>query len=74
VSHFRPFVKIDVFYWTPEVFKPSAWFRMPTEVFLDRKGLVQSTLPESQSLALSPPNGAEVSRVLSKALAGAERS
>jgi hypothetical protein len=70
VSHFRPFVKIDVFYWTPEMFKPSAWFKMPTKIFLDRDGLVQSTLAQSQSLAFSPPPCAEVSRVLSKALAG----
>src|SRR5215475_8635795 len=31
VSHFRPFVKVDVFYWTPQMLKPSAWFRMPTK-------------------------------------------
>jgi hypothetical protein len=70
VSHFRPFVKIDVFYWTPEMFKPSPWFRMPAKIFLDRDGLVQSTLAQSQSLAFGPPPRAEVSRVLSKALAG----
>lgn len=70
VSHFRPFVKIDVFYWTAEMFKPSAWFKMPTTIFLDRDGVVQSTLARSQSLAFSPPTCAEVSRVLSKALAG----
>lgn len=70
VSHFRPFVKIDVFYWTPQMFKPSAWFKMPTKILLDRDGLVQSTLAQSQSLAFSPPPCAEVSRVLSKALAG----
>jgi hypothetical protein len=71
VSHFRPFVKVDVFYWTPEMLKPSPWFRMPARIFLDRDGLVQSTLTQSQSLTFSPPSGAEVGRVLSKALAGA---
>jgi predicted nucleotidyltransferase len=70
VSHFRPFVKIDVFYWTPEIFRPSAWFKLPTEVFLDRDGVVRTTLAQSQSLTFTPPPGAEVSRVLSKALAG----
>jgi hypothetical protein len=70
VSHFRPFVKIDVFYWTPEMFKPSAWFKMPTKIFLDCDGFVQSTLAQSQSLVFPPPPSAEVSRVLSKALAG----
>jgi len=71
VSHFRPFLKIDVFYWTPAIFKPSPWFKMPSKVFLDRDGLVQSVLAQSQSLALSPPASNEVSRILSKALAGA---
>lgn len=71
VSHFRPFLKIDVFYWTPEIFAPSAWFKLPAKVFLDRVGLVQRVLTESQSLSHSRPQGAEVSRVLSKALAGA---
>jgi predicted nucleotidyltransferase len=71
VSHFRPFLKIDVFYWTPSVFRPSPWFRMPAKVFLDRDGLVRSVLAQSQSLTFSPPSSDEVSRVLSKALAGA---
>jgi hypothetical protein len=31
VSHFRPFLKIDVFYWTPTIFRPSPWFRMPAK-------------------------------------------
>jgi predicted nucleotidyltransferase len=71
VSHFRPFLKIDVFYWTPTIFKPSPWFGMPAKVFLDRDGLVQSVLAQSQSLTFSPPSPNEVSRILSKALAGA---
>ncbi len=63
-------MKIDVFYWTPEMFTPSAWFKMPAKIFLDRDGVVQRTLAQSQSLAFSPPPCTEVSRVLSKALAG----
>lgn len=70
VSHFRPFLKIDVFYWTPAIFRPSPWFRMPTKVFLDREGLVKSVLAQSQSLTFSTPSSGEVSRILSKALAG----
>ena len=70
VSHFRPFLKIDVFYWTPEIFRPSPWFRMPARVFLDRIGVVQDVLSRSQSLAFPAPSPDEVSRILSKALAG----
>lgn len=71
VSHFRPFLKIDVFYWTPAIFKPSPWFGMPAQVFLDRDGLVQNILAQSQTLTFSPPSADEVSCILSKALAGA---
>lgn len=71
VSHFKPFLKIDVFYWTPETFTPSPWFKLPAHVFVDRTGLVQRVLDASRSLThVRPPDG-EVSRVISKALAGA---
>jgi hypothetical protein len=49
----------------------SPWFKLPATIFLDRDGLVQSTLATSQRLTMSPPPNTEVSRVLSKALAGA---
>jgi predicted nucleotidyltransferase len=71
VSHFRPFLKIDVFYWTPAIFTPSPWFGMPAKVFLDRDGLVQSVLAQSQAMTFSHPSATEVSRIVSKALAGA---
>jgi predicted nucleotidyltransferase len=71
VSHFRPFLKIDVFYWTPAIFRPSPWFRMPAQVFLDRDGLLGAVLAQSRSLAFPPPSPDEVSRIVSKALAGA---
>jgi hypothetical protein len=70
VSHFRPFLKLDVFYWTPALFRPSPWFGMPATVFVDRQGLVQTVLGQSRSLAFSTPSPDEVSRTLSKALAG----
>jgi len=70
VSHFNPFLKIDVFYWTPEIFKPSAWFKLPAKVFLDRDGMVGRTLSASQALSFPSPSPVEVSRVVSKALAG----
>jgi len=70
VSHFRPFLKIDVMYWTPSIFRPSPWFGRPATVFLDRDGSVRTVLGESQPLKFSAPPGVEVSRILSKALAG----
>jgi len=71
ISHFRPFLKIDVFYWTQSIFTPSPWFRMPAKVFLDRDGLIRSILAQSQPLAFLPPSRDEVSRIVSKALASA---
>jgi predicted nucleotidyltransferase len=70
VSHFRPFLKIDVLYWTPEMFSPSPWFKLPAKVLLDRTGMVRDVLEHSQPLRFSPPEDIEVSRILSKALAG----
>ena len=55
VSHFRPFLKIDVFYWTPDTFRPSPWFRMPAKIFLDGDGLVRRVLAQSQTLMFVPP-------------------
>jgi predicted nucleotidyltransferase len=69
VSHFRPFTKMDVFYWTPEMFKPSPWFKLPTTVFLDRTGVIRDVLAASRLLPFAPPEDLEVSRILSKALA-----
>jgi hypothetical protein len=58
ISHFRPFLKVDVFYWTPDIFKPSPWFKLPAKVFLDRIWLVQAVLDKSQSLTFAPPASA----------------
>ena len=70
VYHFRPFVKMDVFYLSTEVWRPSPWLRFPAEVFLDRTGIVREVLERSANLPFAPPASQEVSRVLSKALAG----
>jgi predicted nucleotidyltransferase len=74
ISHFRPFLKVDVFYWTLELFKPSPWFKMPAKVFLDRDGSVRGVLEASRALSFAPPMSEEVSRILSKALAGAHET
>lgn len=74
VSHFRPFLKIDVFYFSPKTFTPSPWLKLPAEVFLDRTGLVQDVLERSKSLPFLPPASAEVSRILSKVLAAAHET
>lgn len=70
IYHFRPFVKMDVFYVSTEIWQPSPWLRFPAKVFLDRTGAVRGVLERSATLSFPAPASREVSRVLSKALAG----
>jgi hypothetical protein len=47
VSHFRPFVKIDIFYFSETALKPSRWYALPVKILHDPhdavKGLLQSS-------------------------------
>jgi predicted nucleotidyltransferase len=74
VSHFRPFLKIDVFYLSPQTFVPSPWLRLPEQILLDRTGVIREVLETSQSLSFPAPEPVEVSRILSKALAAAHET
>lgn len=74
VSHFRPFLKIDVFYLSPNTFVPSPWLKLPVQVLLDRTGLVGEILEASKLLDFPRPASTEVSRLLSKALAAAHET
>jgi hypothetical protein len=71
ISHFRPFFKIDVFYWSTDAFRPSPWLKFPATILLDRTGIVSQVLSESAELQFDTVPDTEVSRLLSKALAGA---
>ena len=71
VSHFRPFLKIDVFYWNTTMFQPSPWFKFPAAILLDRTGIIEQVLSRSAELPFPAVSETEVSRVLSKALAAA---
>ena len=74
VSHFRPFLKIDVFYLSPSTFVPSPWLKLPAQIFLDRTGVVREVLERSKLLPFPPPASREVSRIVSKALAAAHET
>jgi predicted nucleotidyltransferase len=74
VSHFRPFLKIDVFYLDSSSIAPSPWWSFPSRVLLDRTGLVRRILSESMHLKIPGPTEREVSRTISKALAAAHES
>jgi hypothetical protein len=52
VSHFRPFTKIDVFYYRPEDLTPSPWYARPLCVLHDVSGLVARVIERSRELRL----------------------
>ena len=71
VSHFRPFLKIDVFCLSTSMRQPSPWLKFPAKILLDRTGAVRDVIEQSVQLRFRPPADPEVSRVLSRALAAA---
>lgn len=52
VSHFRPFTKIDVFYYRPEDLTPSLWYARPLRVLHDPGGLVARVVERSRELTV----------------------
>lgn len=69
VSHFEPFLKLDVLYYAARTLQPSPWLKQPVKVYQDRTGRIAEVLQQSRALTTAPWDAAEVSRVLSKALA-----
>jgi len=74
VSHFRPFTKIDVFYWNVVEAKPSPWFNLPSTILIDQDDALKIFLAQCAELKFDKPNSGEVSRIMSKALACAHES
>ena len=71
VSHFKPFNKVDVFYFKPEHLRPSPWYLLPTQVVYDPKGLVDRVIESSYGLEFTLDVNT-VNRMISKGLAQAE--
>jgi len=74
VSHFRPFLKIDVFYWNADELQPSAWFNLPCTILFDRDDALRKFLKKCVSIEFDKPDTRDVSRTMSKALACAHES
>ena len=70
VSHFRPFLKIDIFYYSQTEFCPSPWYTLPTSILYDPKNIVNKVLASSQPF-LFEFNEKRVDWVISKGLAAA---
>ena len=68
VSHFRPFVKIDIFYLASSAFAASPWFTLPISILHDPQGIVADVLARSRGLTFAPVDS-EIDRSISKGIA-----
>jgi len=68
VSHFRPFVKIDIFYLDAAALVPSPWLALPIGILHDPQGIVADVVARSRGLAFVATE-AEIDRSLSRGIA-----
>jgi hypothetical protein len=73
VSHFRPFNKIDIFYYAADTLKPSPWYTLPITVLHDPDGLVADLIARSAGLSFEVAED-EVDYSISKGLAAAHEA
>src|SRR5262249_31063358 len=50
VTHFRSFVKIDIFYFSEDDLPPSPWYTLPMRILLDPHGVIERLVRGSASL------------------------
>lgn len=68
VSHFRPFLKIDIFYFSLETLEPSVWHARPMRILYDPDDVLRQLAQQSVGLREAPP-GDKINRLISKGLA-----
>lgn len=73
VSHFAPFNKIDIFYYSLEALSPSPWYRLPIEIAHDPRGIVAALVERSRDLAFMI-DPLDVDYSISKGLAAAHEA
>jgi len=73
VSHYKGFFKVDVFYWIPAKFGPSPHYSKPVEIIQDTNNLIHDVIEKSKGLTFTT-NEEEISRLISKILAGAHET
>lgn len=68
ISHFRDFVKVDVFYLDASAFEPSPWYGLPILILYDPTGFIKHVVEKSKGLSfqLDPQ---EIDRSVSKGVA-----
>jgi hypothetical protein len=70
VSHFRPFVKIDIFYFSENALKPSPWYALPVKILHDPHDVIKGLLQSSERLRFEVMED-DVDYSISKGLAAA---
>jgi hypothetical protein len=73
VSHFRFFVKIDIFYFSQDGLQPSPWYTLPVRVLHDPHGVVEQLLKRSAALRFEITEE-DLDFSISKGLAAAHES
>ncbi len=73
VSHFRPFGKIDIFYYDVAALAPSPWYRLPIKTLHDPHGLVANLLERSAVLPFTVSED-DLDFSISKGLAAAHEA
>src|SRR5690606_32371530 len=73
VSHFRPFGKIDIFYYDVSSLEPSPWYTLPIAILYDPKGIVADLVGRSRGLRFAVGED-EVDFSISKGLAAAHET
>jgi hypothetical protein len=73
VSHFRPFNKIDIFYYAADTLKPSPWYTLPIKILHDPEGFVAQLIAKSADLKFEVIEE-EVDYSISKGLSAAHEA
>ncbi len=73
VSHFRPFGKIDIFYYDAAALTPSPWYRLPNSILHDPEGIVADLVERSQGLPFTVSDD-DLDFSISKGLAAAHET
>lgn len=73
VSHFRPFGKIDVFYYDAAALAPSPWYRLPIRILHDPEGIIADIVARSQGLPFTVSDD-DLDFSISKGLAAAHET
>ena len=73
VSHFKPFIKMDVFYYGESKFKSSPWYALPLHVAYDPEDIIKRVIDQSAPLSFET-DIEDIDRVISRGLACAHEA